>query len=83
MQFFFQKSGVFHKIAPYNKEEMPVKDTPSSLNCNGSEAHAARGRDGRQEGRERGYYDLHRDLNHSFLHGSLMTNHRRCHHPRG
>ena len=33
-------------------------------------AHAARGRDGRQEGRERGYYHLHRNLNHSLLHTS-------------
>ena len=28
-----------------------------------AEAHAARGRDGRQEGRECGYYHLHRHLN--------------------
>ena len=31
-------------------------------------AHAARGGDGRQEGRERGYYYLHRNLNDPFLH---------------
>ena len=36
----------------------------------GSEAHAARGRDGRQEGRERGYYHLHRYLNNPLLHAS-------------
>ena len=34
----------------------------------GSEAHAARGRDGRQKGRECGYYHLHRYLNDSLLH---------------
>ena len=30
--------------------------------------HAARGRDGRQEGRERGYYYLHRNLNETLFH---------------
>ena len=34
----------------------------------GAVAHAARGCDGRQEGRERGYYNLHRNLNDSLLH---------------
>ena len=34
----------------------------------GAVAHAARGRDGRQEGRERGYYNLHRNLNNSLFH---------------
>ena len=38
--------------------------------------HATRGRDGRQEGRERGYYHLHRNLNHSLLHNSeFLFNH--------
>ena len=37
---------------------------------NGSEAHATRGRDGRQEGRECGYYHLHRYLDDSLLHAS-------------
>ena len=37
---------------------------------NGSEAHATRGRDGRQEGREGGYYHLHRNLNNTLLHAS-------------
>ena len=37
---------------------------------NGSETHAARGRDGRQEGRECGYYHLHRYLDDSLLHAS-------------
>ena len=35
---------------------------------NGSETHATRGRDGRQKGRERSYYHLHRYLNDSLLH---------------
>ena len=30
--------------------------------------HATRGRDGREEGRECGYYHLHRNLNNSLLH---------------
>ena len=34
----------------------------------GSQSHAARGRNGRQEGRERGYYYLHRNLNDSLFH---------------
>ena len=38
------------------------------LSLEGAVAHAARGRDGRQEGRECGYYYLHRDLNYSLLH---------------
>ena len=40
-----------------------------------SVAHATRSRDGRQEGRERGYYHLHRNLNNSLLHsGSKISN---------
>jgi hypothetical protein len=36
--------------------------------------HAARGRDGRQEGRERGYYYLHRNLLTAppFTHSSVV-----------
>ena len=38
--------------------------------------HATRGRDGRQECRERGYYHLHRHLNDFLLHTfSLFTVH--------
>ena len=37
-----------------------------------AEAHAARGCDGREEGRERGYYHLHRNLNDSLFHRSLF-----------
>ena len=37
---------------------------------NGAVAHTTRGRDGRQEGRERGYYHLHRYLNNPLLHAS-------------
>ena len=33
-------------------------------------AHTTRGRDGRQKGRESGYYNLHRDLNNALLHAS-------------
>ena len=35
-----------------------------------SVAHATRGRDGRQEGRESGYYNLHRNLNDALFHAS-------------
>ena len=57
------------------------------LERNWSVAHTTRGRDGRQEGRECGYYNLHRHLNdplfHSFcalmslfiIHYSLFTIH--------
>jgi hypothetical protein len=39
------------------------------FNLEGSVAHAARRGDGRQEGCESGYYDLHRNLNKTlFLH---------------
>ena len=38
------------------------------LEYNRSATHATRGRDGRQEGRERGYYNLHRNLNETLLH---------------
>ena len=41
-----------------------------SLEYQWSEAHATRGRDGRQEGRECGYYHLHRNLNNPLLHAS-------------
>ena len=37
-------------------------------------AHTARGGDGRQEGRERGYYYLHRNLNNPFLHTLVFLN---------
>ena len=37
---------------------------------NGSVAHTTRGRDGRQKGRECGYYHLHRYLNNPLLHAS-------------
>jgi hypothetical protein len=33
------------------------------LHLKRSVAHTRRGRNGRQEGRERGYYNLHRNLN--------------------
>ena len=42
------------------------------LERNRAVAHAARGRDGRQEGRERGYYNLHRHLNDPLLHTLVL-----------
>jgi len=49
---------------------------PAQFLLEGAVAHAARGRDGRQEGRECGYYYLHRHLNDTLLHSfSLITNH--------
>ena len=38
------------------------------LDPDGSMSHAARRCDGRQEGCERGYYDLHRNLYYTLLH---------------
>ena len=45
-------------------------DSQRSLERNRSVSHATRGRDGRQEGRERGYYNLHRNLNNPLFHSS-------------
>ena len=42
------------------------------LHVNRSVTHATRGRDGRQEGRERGYYNLHRNLNETLFHNSSL-----------
>ena len=47
-------------------------DSQRSLERNWPIPHAARGRDGRQEGRERGYYHLHPNLNNPFLHSSSL-----------
>ena len=48
----------------------------SARGLEGAVAHATRGRDGRQEGRECGYYYLHRNLNDSLFHdSSLFTLH--------
>ena len=47
-----------------------------SFSClEGSVAHTTRGRDGRQEGRECGYYNLHRHLNDPLFHSfcALMS----------
>ena len=42
------------------------------LERNWSVAHTTRGRDGRQEGRECGYYYLHRNLNDPLFHTSSL-----------
>ena len=49
----------------------------------GTSPHATRGRDGREEGRECGYYYLHRNLNHPLLHRSppFVSPCRSRHHP--
>ena len=39
-----------------------------TIHSEGAVAHAAGGRDGRQEGCECGYYNLHRNLNETLLH---------------
>ncbi len=48
----------------------PADSTRESagFDLEGAVAHTARGRDGRQEGRECGYYNLHRNLNNPLLH---------------
>ena len=43
-----------------------------SLKREWSVAHTRRGRNGRQEGCERGYYDLHRNLNDPLLHTRIL-----------
>ena len=54
----------------HNKSRLPNRK-PAFL-LEGAVAHAARGRNGRQEGCERGYYHLHRNLNNPLLHNSSL-----------
>ena len=49
-------------------------DLQRSLERNRSVPHATRGRDGRQEGCECGYYNLHRNLNETLLHDYSLFN---------
>ena len=50
-------------------QRVPVPcDSQRSLERNRPIPHTTRGRDRRQEGRECGYYYLHRHLNNSLLH---------------
>ena len=44
-----------------------------SLEGDGAVAHATRGRDRRQEGGERSYYNLHCNLNKTLLHTLLLS----------
>ena len=46
---------------------------PLSIALQGPQAHATGGGDGRQEGRERGYYNLHRNLNNPLLHNCPLS----------
>ena len=55
---------------PQSNKSLATRRGILVLERNGSESHATRGRDGRQEGRERSYYHLHRNLNDSLLHAS-------------
>ena len=55
---------------PQSNKSLATRRGILVLERNGSESHATRGRDGRQEGHERGYYHLHRNLNDSLLHAS-------------
>ena len=52
------------------KKEAPQPDTasPNCLECNRPVPKARSGCDGRQEGRERSYYDLHCNLNNTLFH---------------
>ena len=54
--------------APFSLEKSLCVPLRLCARSEGPEAHAARGRDGRQEGRECGYYHLHRqeDLRYSY-----------------
>ena len=62
----------FERVRLLRHKEIPRTVVQGILvsESNGSETHAARGRDGRQEGREGGYYYLHRYLNNPLLHAS-------------
>ena len=54
-------------------QRVPVPcDSQRSLERNRPIPHTTRGRDRRQEGRECGYYYLHRHLNDPFLHTHLL-----------
>ena len=55
---------------PQSNKSLATRRGILVLERNGSESHATRGRDGRQEGRECGYYHLHRHLNDSLFHDS-------------
>ena len=49
-------------------------DLQRSLERNRSVPHTARSRDGRQESRESGYYNLHRNLNNPLFHTLFRLN---------
>ena len=51
-----------------NKGPQTLEICEPFLISEGAEAHARGGGDGREEGRERSYYDLHCDLDDAFLH---------------
>ena len=55
---------------PQSNKSLATRRGILVLERNGSESHATRGRDGRQEGREGSYYHLHRHLNDSLFHDS-------------
>ena len=60
----------------FQDKELPPQFSARGFLLEGAVAHATRGRDGRQEGRERGYYYLHRNLNDPLLHNySLLIIH--------
>ena len=50
------------------KTKFPRSFSAREFGLEGAVAHAARGGDGRQEGRECSYYHLHRNLNNLLLH---------------
>ena len=50
------------------KGSQPNTASPNCLEYDRAVPHATRGRDGRQEGRERSYYHLHCYLNNTLLH---------------
>ena len=62
----------FERVRLLRHKEIPRTVVRGILvsESNGSKTHAARGRDGRQKGRERSYYHLHRHLNDSLFHDS-------------
>ena len=56
-----------------NKNPAGSTRESAGFDLEGAVAHATRGRDGRQEGRERGYYNLHPNLNKTLLHNFQLS----------
>ena len=69
MAIYFCGNKIYLKfIFQCHKGPQTLEICEPFLISEGAEAHARGGGDGREEGRERSYYDLHCDLDDTFLH---------------